>query len=72
MAQETDSPVLKMVGKIGGRLDKRDERFDRIVQRLDTMAESLRSRRRSRCRPMSSTGASGTRSSMLWSSERSG
>jgi polyhydroxyalkanoate synthesis regulator phasin len=41
MAKEPDNLVLKMLREIRGRLDKHEERFDKIDKKLDDMSESL-------------------------------
>ena len=41
MAKEPDNLVLKMLQEIRARLDKHEERFDKLDKKLDDMAGSL-------------------------------
>lgn len=41
MAEEADNLVLTMLREIRARLDKHEERFDKIDNKLDDMSESL-------------------------------
>jgi polyhydroxyalkanoate synthesis regulator phasin len=41
MAKEPDNLVLKMLREIRARLDRHEQRFDKIDKKLDDMSESL-------------------------------